>query len=87
MWYLLYDNDSNGFEMFHEQPTKSITYKWFTPSSFHKMFTNAIDDKKSVQEWITEEFYDTTIILHTFQNKPTEDEVMAIINSHPELLI
>lgn len=88
MWHLLYDLTDEEFELFHDSVPNSVTYRWFDLSSTAIMFSNAAKYKHDVHTWISDEFYEHLIfILHSFPTQPTRDEVIAVIHSHPELLI
>lgn len=88
MWYLLYDPDDDEcyFELFHDNAPNSTTFIWFNLTYSDTMFDNAISYKHDVHTWV-ETGFDNTFILHSFPSKPTQGEVIAVIHSHPELLI
>lgn len=87
MWYLLYDrNDKYCFELFHDDAPNSTTYRWFNLAYSDTIFDNACTYEHDVHTWVTNGF-DNTFIFHSFPSKPTQDEVIAAIHSHPELLI
>ena len=87
MWYLLYDpDDEYCFELFHDDVPNSTTYFRFSLTNSSTMFGTATSYEHDVHTWVTDEF-DNIYILHSFPSKPTQDEVIAAIHSHPELLI
>lgn len=88
MWYLLYDSIHQDFELFYDNASNSTTYYWFDLSCTTDMFGNASHYKHNVHTWIQNEFNEFKVyILHSFLTQPTQDEVIAAIHSHPELLI
>lgn len=88
MWYLLYDSIDQDFELFYDNASNSTTYYWFDLSCTTDMFGNATRYKHNVHTWIQNEFNEFKVyILHSFPTQPTQDEVIAAIHSHPELLI
>lgn len=87
MWYLLYDSIDQDFELFYDNASNSTTYYWFDLSCTTIMFSNASHYEHDVHTWISNEFNDKVYILHSFPTQPTQDEVIAVIHSHPELLI
>lgn len=88
MWYLLYDSIDKDFELFYDNAYSSTTYSWFDLSCTTIMFSNACHYEHNVHTWIQKEFNEFKVyILHSFPTQPTQDEVIAAIHSHPELLI
>lgn len=86
MWYLLYDHNDKDFQLFHDDASNSTTYIWFNLTYSDTMFDNACYYEHDVDTWIEKEI-DNAFILHSFPSKPTQDEVIVAIHSHPELLI
>lgn len=87
MWYLLYDpNDKYCFELFHDDAPNSTTYCWFNLADSNYMFEGTCTYKHDVHTWVETEL-NNTFIFYSFLSKPTQDEVIAAIHSHPELLI
>lgn len=87
MWYLLYDpDDEYCFELFHDDAPNSTTYRWFNLADSNYMFGNTCNYGHDVHTWMSD-VLDNAYILHSFPSKPTQDEVIAAIHSHPELLI
>lgn len=87
MWYLLYDSIGKDFELFYDNASNSTTYHWFDLNCTTNMFGNASHYEHNVHTWIQNELSHNVYILHSFLTQPTQDEVIAAIHSHPELLI
>lgn len=86
MWYLLYDHNDKDFQLFRGDAPNSTTHLWFNLTYSDTMFDNACNYKHDVHTWISDEL-DNTFIFHSFPSKPTQNEVIVAIHSHPELFI